>query len=73
MQRPYIEFIVFCKMKLMNNWLSCLYHHKSFSLDKLDFIKRVEEVDVEIFNKELKIIADDIFNGRENSLAEIYI
>lgn len=45
----------------------------SFPLDKLDFIKWVEEVYIEIFNKELKIIADDIFNGRKNSLAENYI
>ncbi len=73
MQRLYIVFIVFCKKKLMNNWLSCLYHHKSFPLEKLYFIKRVEEVDIEIINKEIKIIANDFFNGRENSLAKNYI
>lgn len=43
----------------------------SFPVDKIDLIKWVEKIDIELFKKEIKIIADDIFYGRKNTLVEL--
>lgn len=40
----------------------------TFPINKLDLIKWVAEIDYKIFEKELKLIAEDIFYGRENRL-----
>lgn len=65
----FVEIINEAKQKEISVDVISIYEIlNTFPIDKLSLIKWVNKVDYNLFGEEIKIIADDLLNGRENSL-----